>query len=271
MKLNYTLKIVALFLCLLPGILRAQEIPGTPNELDNQFVPDKNSIFNSESKTGTNNSTPASDIINIIKFNATMLPRGIVSFFYQRILTEQISIQSGLGASFNKDRILSFVSGVSEEFSNNPSTVGLNKIMQFGEFNGASLFASLSMRLSWESYYGDFTPYFEINSRYYSNKLRLTKLNEYNSFELLDGTPEVIIRNTSFNLIYGVQYLTEGQIRTSHEYYLGVGMRNTSFNAFTSSEVQMSNNNYTLYTKTAARSKTFAPSFIIGYVFGIGF
>ena len=277
MKLKLTIKITALLLCLVSGILSAQETPGTPNELDKLFVPDKNSIFNSSGKTGDDNSNPSIDVKNVISFNPIMLPRGIAAFYYQRRLNDQISLQGGLGSCFNKDRILSFVSGITDDFANNnsntQSTLLLNRIMQSADFSSTSLFASFSLRLNWTSYYWDYTPYFEINTRYYSNKLKLSQLSDGGSAEQIEGTPDVTIKNICFNLIYGFQYLTEGKIKTSHDFYFGMGMRSTSYDKFSSSTVQTPGNysSYTLYTETSARATSFAPSFIMGYAFGIGF
>lgn len=254
-------------------MLSAQESPGTPNELDNQYVPDKNSIFNSDAKGGEEGVSSAIDVKNIIKLNATMLPRGIFALYYQKGITDQISLEGGLGACFNKDRVFGFVSGISDGFSGNSQVVELNTIMRYGELKGTSLFYSLSFRVSWDSYYDNVTPYFSLNTRYYTNKLLLSQINDYQTdFERLDGTPEVIIRNTSFNIIYGYQYITDGKIRTTHDYYFGLGMRNTSFDEFISTRITPSSgDDYTLYSKTSDRLKVFAPSFIVGYAFGIGF
>lgn len=258
-----------LVLLFISHFLNAQEKPGTPNELDKLFIPDKNSLFNSESKTNEENSLPASDIKNVIKFNVAMLPRSIAAFYYQRRLTDQISLQGGLGICFNKDRIFSVVSGFSGDFSSS-TAIDLEDMMANGQFSRNSLFTSFSFRLNWVSYFEwNASPYFEINTRYYSNKLKLDKfVDDRHGFS---ETPETIVRNTSFNLIYGLQYITEGKIKTSHDFYWGIGMRNTSFDTFTSSEITTSGPNYILYTKDPERSKRLAPSFIMGYAFGIGF
>ena len=79
--------------------------------------------------------------------------------------------------------------------------------------------------------------------------------------------------NISYNLIYGYEYITEGKIKTVHDFYMGIGVRNTSFDTYILDEsyANTTNNYITIYTKTSQKSKAFAPSLIIGYAFGFAF
>jgi hypothetical protein len=269
-KLKPTTLIYILLLCSSSLLLKAQEpLPGQPNDLDKIYVPDKGSIFSSDAKKDDKSSYSVGDVKHIIKLNLTMFPRSIAAVYYERRFTDQVALQGGLGLTFDKDRIMGATSGIADDFSNNESAIKLSEMMEYGVSNGNGLFASLSFRLNWDSYYyWDVIPYFEVNTRYYSNKLNINKL-EYGT---IDGSASVKIKNISYNLIYGVEFLTEGKIRTAHDFYMGIGLRNTSYDKFTSVQSQNSTGpDYPIYTKTSQRTKSYAPMFIMGYALGIGF
>lgn len=256
------------------GSLNAQQTPGPPNELDNQFVPDKNSVFNSEGTTGDGkDNSDYSENKNIIKFNIGLLARSIASFQYERRISDQITLEGGLGMCYNRDFILSFSSELFG-LNNKSNEIGLYELMTNSDFGGKTLYSSLSFKLRYDSYYWDSEPYFELNTRLYSNKFDMTPIvNEYaTSYNgaTLVGTPDITVRNTCVNIIYGVQYVTGGKISTTHDFYSGFGMRNISYNKVTRDYDSNYSNNY-IYTNTSEKLKGVGFSFVCGYAFGIEF
>lgn len=268
MKLKPTILIFTLLVCSSSLLLNAQEEqPGLPNDLDKMFVPDKNSIFNSEKNDEDGSDYLLVDVKNIIKFNPAMLPRSIAAFYYERRLSEQFSLQGGLGICFNKDRVMGSIADDWAYGSDGNSSVRLALIMQYGLYNEPSLFASIAVKLHWENPHSwNAMPYFEMSTRYYENKLKVSKI----GYGTMDGSPIVTVRNVSYTLVYGRQYLTEGKIRTSHDFYVGIGMKTVSFDRFISTEI-VSPPYGTLHTKTAERTKIPSALIVAGYVFGIGF
>lgn len=271
MKLKPKILIFTLLFCSFSLLLKAQVAqPGLPNDLDRMFVPEKSSIFNSDGKNDEGSSSNSSvDVKHIIKLNITMLPRSIAAFYYERRLNDQISLEGGLGISFDKDRIMGAVSSISDDFSGNYSSIKLSEMMEYGVSNGKGFFASFSFRVGWDSYYDwNVIPYFEMNTRYYANKMKIGAMN----YGVINGSSNVEIRNICYNLVYGVEFLTEGKIQTAHDFYFGFGLRTTSFDKFTSTETNTgSGYSQPLHTNTGQRTKAYAPMFIMGYAFGIGF
>ncbi len=274
MKIKRIIFIALSLLCIISSSILAQETPGPPNALDNQFVPDKNSVFNSDSKANEGKSDDSySDINNMIKFNIGLLARSIAAFQYERRISDQITLEAGLGTCFNRDFVLS---AGSEIFGlrRNTNEIGVSELMTNSNFGGKSLYSSFSFRLRYDSYYWESEPYFEINTRYYSNKFDITPIyTEYSSAtnaSVLVGTPDVTVRNTCINLIYGVQFITEGKIATTHDFYTGFGMKSLSYNKVTRDYDSNNTGNYT-YTNTSERLKAMGFSFVCGYAFGFGF
>lgn len=267
-------------LLLAAGSLKAQEQPGLPNDLDKQFVPDKNSVFNSDAKTKSakNDNSLNVGVKNDIKFNIGMIPRSIAAFYYERTFTDQISLMGGLGVCYNKDRILGISAGIGDEFSSSSvNRLSVSTIFKYSTLEHPSLFGSFSFRVHWDSYYDwDWNPYFELNVRTYTNNLKIGQIDQGNG-EIISGNSSTKVRYTAFNLIYGVQYYTDGKIHTTHDFYWGLGLRSLSYDTFvqsqntTTSTVYPYNtiNAYT-YTRSSTRVKQFSPVFIMGYAFGIG-
>lgn len=275
MKIKRNIVIAISILCIVGGSIKAQQTPGAPNELDNQFVPDKNSVFNSEGNAGeAKDDDSYSDINNIIKFNIGLLARSIAAFQYERRISDQITLEAGLGTCYNRDYVLS-VSSEIFGFRRSNNEIGVSELMTSSDFGGKSLYSSFSFRLRYDSYYWESEPYFEINTRYYSNKFDITPIvNEYNSSyngaSILVGTSDITVRNTCINLIYGIQIVTDGKIATTHDFYTGFGMRSLSFNKVIR-DYDSNNTGIYTYTNTSERVKGMGFSFVCGYAFGFGF
>lgn len=275
LEIKRNIRVGIFILCIVAGSLKAQQTPGSPNALDNQFVPDKNSVFNSEGNAGDGKDDDSySDINNIVKFNIGLLARSIAAFQYERRISDQITLEAGLGTCFNRDFVLSVSSEIFGIGRSN-NEIGAYELMTNSNFGGNSLYSSFSFRLRYDSYYWESEPYFEINTRLYSNKFDMTPIvEEYNSpnytSAVLVGTPDVTVRNTCINLIYGIQLVTDGKIATTHDFYTGFGMRSLSFNKVIRDN-DVNNTGIYTYTNTSEKIKAMGFSFVCGYAFGFGF
>ncbi len=253
----------------------AQKDKADPNELDNLYVPPKNSIFN-QGDGSTKSST--SDDNNAIKFNPILITRSIGAIFYERWIIEGISVQGGLGVCLGKDIMMSAGSMVDLNFTeNSASSLSIADIMELGKFNsGGDPFISLAFRFFWGGYY-DLNNYFELGFRNYVNNLKVSgDVAEYSDKQISGGSQYVTVKNSNFLMTYGYQAITGGKVGTVHDFYIGFGLRNTSFDSFKSEEVTKTDswgNQYTVYEhkKTGVRERILAPAMVIGYAFGFLF
>ncbi len=293
----FSFSLVALLVCSMKLSL-AQEDLGQANELDKMYVPDKNSIFNSDAKTnssGNDDSSPI-DIKNNISFNPTLLSRSVLALFYERFFGDQYSIKGGLGVCYEIDKIQSIAYDVGfagEFFSEPTSTVSITRIMQEGIFQAPRLYSSISVRVHWDSFFGgSWNPYFEINAQqsFYTLKMNASSINyneiysnynygnSNNTSGLIGNRTDVSIRNTSINLIYGTQFVTSGKIKTTHDFFIGIGGKKTSYNQFqtglkTISDPTKTRQDLTIQVEESkyGRESVLIPSVLLGYSFGFGF
>jgi hypothetical protein len=283
-------RIISLFLFLLCTGAVAQEVsPGQPNELDRNYVPDKNSVFNSDGKR--NEDAGPVEIKNAILFNPTLLSRSIVALFYERWLGSQTSLKAGGGICFNQDFIYStaFDAGIESSgiLSDPISTVSLATIMSRGQFVGPSLYGSFSVKRSWDGYATEWNPYLELNCQASNGAFKISTYEDsyydYDNFNnysgpLIAGNPLVNVRTVSFNLMYGSRYITAGRVKTSHEFFLGIGAKLGTYDSFHSEEIKVEDPSYPghyqnvqVEMKGSIRENVWSPSFLMGYIFGIGF
>jgi hypothetical protein len=289
--MNRAIKLVAIVLVFLQKLAFAQEAtPGLPNELDKMFVPDKNSIFYSgPGAASSGNSSSPIEIKNTITFNPTLLIRRSVGLFYEHWFSEKFSVKGGLGFCYNVDRIqaITYSMGIAQQaFSPaRSSTVSIAKIMEDGVFEGPRLYSSVSLRLHWDSFFGgDWNPFLEANSQQHSNTLKMPSenVNYYNYYDhsglIIVNEPVVHVRTFSLNLIYGSQFVTSGKVKTTHEFFFGMGLKNASYEVFRSSSQTLKDPELIgdpikiqVQEKTLERENILIPSLLMGYVFGFGF
>ncbi|MDP2385864.1 MAG: hypothetical protein Q8M29_05815 [Bacteroidota bacterium] len=279
--MKFRLQIILLFfLFTIVGLAQEKEIkPGKPNELDKQYTPDKNSssVSNGSSSGGT-----WAGKSNFVKFNFALLARSTFAVFYERKITDGISLQGGLGYCYNKDKAqILFSDGESIYLSDNKSSIQLSEIMYKGTFkHGANPFLSASVRFSYNGLYSgwggymneDRNSYIELGMRYYSHHYNLTSLNN-NDYEKVSGGSNLGIRNTCYMITWGYQIETDSKLVTSHEFYTGFGIRRSNYNEFISSQTQDPITSATIitHTKSSVRETAVSPIVTIGYVLGFGF
>jgi len=267
------LSLISLLICASFTGFAQKKQEAQPNDMDEMYVPPKNSIFNPGDGAG---STSGTDKLNAVKFNPLLLTRSIGAVFYERWLTDGISVQAGLGMTYNKDRIMGI--GSSGEFTlsdNSTSTLTIGQIMDQGVTDRKKLYASLGFRFFWGGYY-DANNYFELGVRYYANSLLIEDGPDSYNPGLTVGTPEVTVKNTSFNMVFGHQVYTDGKVSTAHDFYFGFGIRSTSYDVFKSERrTIIDSSGYSteqdVHSKTFIRETILAPSLIMGYAFGFAF
>ena len=293
----------------LPVIIYAQQndqkLP--TNELDQQYIPNKNSILNS-GKDGLESSKNRDDISikNAIQFNPGLLIRKQFALFYERGLNSNISLQAGLGTVFGIDPIMAVVSQVDINTSNTPSAgvggnsnvINLSQILQSASIQqGANPFISVNFKFYTGTYGGIWSNfgygnnrtnyseafeggYFQLGIRFYSMNVIMDAqtFNNTNSDYYLATNTSVNVRSTYYTMTYGRQITTSGKLKTTHDFYAGAGVRVSSYDGFdTRTETVQTGN---IYNPTATENVLFKSStrqggyffaFLFGYVFGFGF
>ena len=235
-------------------------------------MPDKNSVFNSEGDSDKGGSS-SYDLKNFVAFNVSMLIRQIASVEYSRRLGDVIVLQGGAGLCFGMDYIAMIGNQVDWVTSSHSSgdAMSLSDAAGYGTIMpNKSPFLTGSIRFITDDDY-DWGSYLEINSRFYSNKLQIDKMG-YDSRDIFNGNPTLTIKNHLYSLISGVTYVTDGNIKTSHDLFCGFGFRVASYNTYKTVRMEDPQYGYyNVYQDEPTIQKLFAPSILFGYKFGFGF
>ena len=278
-----TILLFILFFVLFAVTACMQNASAQSNDLDKQYTPDKNSVFNNKSSASSGKGEEdISDINNAFKFNIGLLIRSTAAFFWERKISSGITIQPGLGVCYSKDKLMGILG---EDFNITPSTssVPLASLIAQGTSTGTNLFLSCAFRFYFSNYYGNEifqSGYFEMNGRYSPMELKIysnmnSTSSNYNSYKIADD-PRINLHIFSFYTIYGYQFCTAGKIKTTHDFYCGVGIRSIGFDAFQSTTRNVYDQygnltQETVHVKSGARESALLPSFVLGYAFGFGF
>lgn len=290
-KMKQVTKIIFPVLLMATMSLRAQVQPvqpGQPNELDKQYAPGGTSAFSSTGDNGPSassspNKSSEPDFKNVVKNNIGLWPRSIAAFGYERFLTEDISAEGWLGTAYKRDGIFAFIgSDISSTSSNvtQQNIVSLKNIYKYGKSNGIALYLGASVKFhftGWNYYWGDNTSYLELGMRTYGNKLDISSLGSVNNGSGVttefSGDTDVNVRQVNYLVNYGYRFTTDGKVKTSHELYMGIGLRNVSYDAYEQQEIYNSwlGNYEYKYIKTGVRLSSSMPLFVMGYILGFGF
>lgn len=285
----------------------AQLQPGKPNDLDSKYLPDKSSIFNSDINSTNNSSTPKTysqgviEIKNLVKCNLGLFARNIFALSYERFFTDQISAEGSLGLAYNKDIIFGAIGSALDLNSSNSSNsaLALENIYMDGKKSSLGLYTGASIKFHFSGggcssmgygYYSGWNigsgteTYLELGIRYYGNHLQLVddpsamsnvQSGTYNYTPLYNNL-RIDVRQINFLLNYGIRFTTTGNIKTSHEFYCGVGLRNFYYNVTEKEKVTIPQNfplstiTYERYYKTDAIENRKAAMVVFGYILGFG-
>ncbi len=248
---------------------------GDPNELDEKFVPDKNSILNSANNSKTTSSDYSQPTVkNIIKFNLALLGRSTFAIAYEHPFGNLLSVEGALGVCFGQDYMLKSFAQVGDAFNTHDvsNQVKLSDLLSNSSYSGSpSPFLSAGLKL----YFSDEAPegsYVHFNMRYSTNNLTYTP-NPYNG-GYLAGNSDLTIKNLGFNLIYGYQIVVgSGKGGFVQDLYAGFGIRHTGYTAFNiSSYTNTTTGNYQqVYSSDGTTRSVIQPILVIGYCLGFGF
>ena len=79
------------------------------------------------------------------------------------------------------------------------------------------------------------------------------------------------MRLFSFYMTYGYQFCTSGHIKTTHDFYIGAGIRSIKYDSFVEEQPYVGGQQVTQYVNSGNRVSALLPSMVAGYVFGFGF
>jgi hypothetical protein len=250
--------------------------PGKPNELDKQYNPGNSSSLQGGSSTDDGGG-PSTEVKNIVKLNFGLFVRNTFAVHYQRRITDDFSVQGGIGYCYGTDRAYLLTDGDDFSLTETKSDLRLGAIVKNGSFRqGANPFLAASVRFNFNGWYssyygsGDGNSYIDLGIRYVGQHYFINKLSD-NSGTIAPSS--VAVRNTWYTLIYGYQVEAGRKLITTHEFYVGGGIRKSTFDAFQMNQIQ---NPYTYsydyqYSKSGSRDKMFSIAVVIGYVLGFGF
>jgi len=239
---------------------------GTPNELDEQYTPKIIGALSSESKPNNLNSDYPK---NIIKFTPTAIIRSLVVFNYERQISKNFSATGGLGLSFSKDVLFTYI-GSEMAFSSistlRKEGLTISSIMQNSSSKGISPYFSAGLKIAYEGWLFDLG-YFEFVFQNYSNKLNYNIDNStYSNYNLNINSP-LKVNFSNLAAKWATQFQTEGNISTIHELFFMLGLRSSRHNSISIN----SGTNNTTYNIESAKVITNSILIGFGYTFGIGF
>ncbi len=282
----------------------AQEA-GSPNVLDKDFVPDSSSVFNTNNPANGFINGPVYH--NVIEFTPGLLFRNIFALQYERQVLEGFSLQGSLGMVYGVDRWQQienpgkgFMSTFFGGSATGGSTVTLGNMLNQGKSNANTAYLGFAVRwyytgfgflksrgyVSDDGYYytyheaneywnsslgGDNSVYMDFGVRYFANSLAVSNSLSSDG-ALIQGVPTVQIKSTFYFLNWGYHYETKGKIPTTHNIFIGVGLRYTSYDLFIADPSQQTVSGPVIYNSiTSSREHILRPTFQAGYEFGLGF
>jgi hypothetical protein len=255
--------------------------PGSRNELDNKYSPGKSpAVKTNQDDVSSGSSSSDPDFKNVIKCNIALFPRCIAAFCYQYFIADEVSLEGWLGAVYKKDPIFA-VFGSAIELSAQYGALNLKDIYTYGVKKGIRpyLGASVKFHFSGLASWNENNSFIEIGARSYSHKLDLSPIETATAKTYtptyLSGDHTVIIKHLNYLVNFGFRFTTPGKIKTSHEFYTGLGWRTFTYDNFIRSEKKYQtgsgNGYYYEYSKNGTRKSGSSPLFVIGYILGFGF
>jgi hypothetical protein len=245
---------------------------GAPNDLDKNYVPDKNSVLNS--KGNADKSSRAFDCKNIIEFTPGLLIRNIFAVQYEHKFNDYLSLQGGLGLVYGKDMLQAALNPADDFLGNTNSTVKLGDLLSKGITVNKTAYLSAAVRVytNGGGYYGyyDGSGYFEVGFRHYSNSLQISGNPTAGNGGQIVNDPIVDIKSNIYYLNYGFHLETDGKLPTTHNFFLGFGIRSTSYNSFESQNTNSNYSNSVNVMSATARESILTPTVLFGYELGFG-
>ena len=267
----------------------AQDMKSLPqNELDKQFTPGNNSILNKlASKYSDKRNHGCEMIRNAVEFNPTMLVRKQIYFQYERGITDKITYQIGLGNSYGIDPLLVFSSGLAVSQNQwNQNYLKLNSILTNGSlsgifnpiisidfkfFNGYWIFGNnwSAQTESSERFDGIYT---QVGLRAIFNEIDLNGIYSGTNQNLESGNLKAGVQTYYVTLKSGRVFTTDGAFHTTHDFYIGLGLRAAFYDAIQQINSNTnSNQNTFLNIMGGNKQSSFAPAILLGYTLGFGF
>lgn len=243
------------------------------HDLDKQYTPGSNSIFNSDPNSKNNNRSGITQVKNMIKFSPTMLFREKAVLFYEREIIKGITVIGGIGKAFGDDV---FQKSYLELFSSTQpgsNSLSPDEILSNSKYYGSSPYLFVGMR----AYFSEHTfdeSYIELS--YSHEKMSYSINDDYiRDINYVSAANDnyVTFKMQAFSFGYGYSTLAGPKSNLSHTLHLNFGVKFLYFDeisAYTFSSV--TNGQVPGYQKTGSTLQTkIVPSVSLGYTFGFGF
>ncbi|MES2679633.1 MAG: hypothetical protein V4635_07095 [Bacteroidota bacterium] len=236
-----------------------------PGSLDDKNTP----LVKSKGEIG-NNDLSVLAIKSCIKFEPTLLFRGIFAFAYEWQLVHNLTLQGTAGIAFDKD-FIQVGNVVPIETNTRPENeVALEDILTNGRGGKTGYYVSGDAKIYFSNdIFNDGYVGFRISNSMYSLNYRAGSYFNYNypvkpsAYIINDINTRIF--NTSFSIIGGAQFATRGTIKTTHDFFIGLGLNVISYKRFMIDKVA---NRTNVVEGAKALGKTVYFSF--GYAIGIG-
>jgi hypothetical protein len=211
-----------------------------------------------------------------IKFEPSLLFRGIFAFGYEREIVHNLTLQGTAGISIDKDFCQTSNVIPIEIDRTAANEVSIGNILSNGQSGKTGYYISGDAKIYFsndifnDGYFGAKLTHYMYNLTYRAGTTLNQRLSSYNTANAyIPNDINMNVYNSSFSIFGGVQFSTKGTIKTTHDFYLGIGLNLISYKKFileTSSQVGSPPN---VILGTATTGKTVFISF--GYAVGIGF
>lgn len=262
-------KIVYTYLLALISSLSFSQV----NDLDNQYTPPSNSVFNTDPniKNLSNHNNGHSDLKNMIKFVPTMLFRQKAALFYEREIFKTVVVNVGVAKAFGEDVFQKTYLATFSSFNSTDLNLSPEEIYSNSTWKTTTPMFCAGVR----AYLSDYNFEDSFVELYYRNEKTSYLLNDsyVTSINYISSDKTVNYKMHAIAFGYGYSSVFGPKNNFSHEMFVTFGIKFIYYDQIIKKQIYT--NGYgpnQSYEKTGTTLTTrILPSVSIGYAFGFGF
>lgn len=242
------------------------------NELDGQYTPSSNSIFNADPNSKNSSNKPNHPgVKNMVKFIPTMLFRQKVALFYEREIVKSISVFVGAGKAFGEDVFQKTYLETFASLNYSSSYLLPEDLLGNSKFTYSTplLAAGIRAYLSEHAFEDSFVELYYRNEKfsYRLNDTYVKDMNYISSDKTIDFKMHAVAFGYGFSSVFGEKN------NFSHEMFFTFGIKFFYYDEIIRKDVYTVGYGSTqVYEKTGSFMQAkILPSVSFGYAFGFGF
>jgi hypothetical protein len=211
--------IVSLALLFTSGKVQAQE------ELEEYYIPPASSVFGSNSTDVSEKDGDENYPVYSIRFIPTTLARNIISFEYEKSLSETFSVGLVGGYCLGKSYIQTETIGL-RDYSGDGSKLSPDEMLRNSSPDGGGLVVGAYLRIYVDSYYNENDRFWEIQFRKWSYGF------DVDGYDAVEGNSRGRLSNNFIGLLWGLQSFAGKKDNFIVDSKLGIGLNLGTYDSF---------------------------------------